>query len=65
MFYMYSVCVIIYANKDYYYYYYNIDGKCVHFNKSAGTFTIVRSHLQVHALLHKLNVQKCMHNGTF
>ena len=22
MFYMYSVCVIIYANKDYYYYYY-------------------------------------------
>ena len=24
MFYMYSVCVIIYANKDYYYYYYNV-----------------------------------------
>ena len=26
MFYMYSVCVIIYANKDYYYYYYYMIG---------------------------------------
>ena len=35
---MYSVCVIIYANKDYYYYYYYYRGRHVFCGEELATF---------------------------